>query len=174
MDKFVPDMYQKNIYEIDYEGLKKRGIKCIIFDMDNTIVPPSAEVASKKLIKFIDDLYAMKFKVIIMSNNNRRRILPIKNALRVDCKANSMKPLPFSFLKIIKRYKYDRSEMIIIGDQLLTDILGGNLVGINTALVNPVSVRDDIIWTRFNRIIERFILKRLLRRDLFKKGRYYD
>lgn len=174
MDKFVPDMYQKNIYVIDYESLKNRGIKCIIFDLDNTLTSPSSIKTSKKLIKLIDDLYEMNFKVVIMSNNFKKRIAPIKEALRVDCLALAMKPLTFGFYKILKRYHLQKSEVVIIGDQLLTDIWGGNKTGITTILVNPVSLVDDITWTKFNRILEKWIVKRLIQKGLFEKGHYYE
>lgn len=174
MEKFVPDMYQKNIYAIDYEALKKRGIKCIIFDLDNTLVPPKSSTVTKKLAKHIDDLYDLGFKVIIMSNNYKKRIAPVKEKLRVDALAFSMKPLKSGYKKILKRYRYDVSEIIMIGDQILTDIYGGNKVGITTLLVNPVSTHDDITWTKVNRVLERYIMKKLTKRGLFEKGKYYE
>ena len=96
-----------------------------------------------------------------------------KEELAVDCIANASKPSKKSFEKVLEKYKYSITEVAIIGDQLLTDIVGGNKVGITTVLVNPVSSKDPF-WTKPNRFFEKKIMKKLKDHDLFSKGRYYD
>lgn len=173
MEMYVPDIYQKSVYAIDYQKLINRGIKCLLFDLDNTLVPISLKSPNTKLKNFIDDLKKRGFKVIIFSNSPKRRLLPFKNELEVDCSASSKKPNPKKFLQVLKIYGYSISEVAIIGDQLLTDVLGGNRVGITTILVNPISTKD-FFWTRFNRKKEAKIMERLRQNDLFSKGRYYE
>ena len=68
MNNFIPDMYQKSIYHIDYDKLWEDGIRCILFDLDNTCVPYKDKVPNKKLIDLIETLKDMDFKVIIFSN----------------------------------------------------------------------------------------------------------
>lgn len=173
MDKFIPDIYQKSIYTINYEKLKSRGIKCILFDLDNTLSPTKIKVPSQKLIDLINELKEMGFKIIIFSNSHKQRIRPFKEGLMVDAAYLSRKPLKGKFLKIMKIYGYDESEIAIVGDQLLTDILGGNSVNITTILINPIS-KTDGIFTKINRIIENRIFKKLEKNKLFKKGNYYE
>ena len=173
MDIFLPDKYYKNIYEIDYLKLKKDGIKCLLFDLDNTIVPPNVKKPNKKIRDLFDNLKEQDFKVIIMSNSSKKRLSIFKDELVVDCSASSMKPIKTKFLKILKEYKYDLSETAIIGDQLLTDVFGGNRVGITTILVNPIS-KNDITVTKFNRKLEKIIEQKLNKRGLFKRGKYYE
>jgi len=173
MEIFLPDKYYKNIYEINYRQLKQDGIKCLLFDLDNTLVPPHINKPNKKIRDLFDNLKELDFKVIIMSNSGKKRLTPFKDELIVDCSASSMKPLKKKFLKVLKEYKFDVSETAIIGDQLLTDVFGGNRAGITTILVNPIS-RKDIIFTKLNRRIEKFIEKKFLKRELFKRGKYYD
>lgn len=173
MEMYIPDIYQKSIYSIDYQTLLNRGIKCLLFDLDNTLVPISAKKPSKKLKDFTTKLKTMGFKVIIFSNSNKHRLLPFKNDLDVDCSASSHKPHSNKFLQVLKIYGYSISEVAIIGDQLLTDVLGGNRVGITTILVNPISTKD-FFWTRFSRIKERKIMQKLRDNNLFAKGRYYE
>lgn len=173
MELYIPDIYQKSVYAIDYQKLKSRGIKCLLFDLDNTLVPISAKGANDKLKNFINQLKEKGFKVIIFSNSNKRRLLPFKNELEVDCSASSGKPRPKKFLHVLKVYGYVISEVAIIGDQLLTDILGGNRIGITTILVNPISTKD-FFWTRFSRRKEAKIMEKLRQNDLFVKGRYYE
>ena len=173
MELYVPDIYQKSIYAIDYQKLLQRGIKCLLFDLDNTMVPISMKSPNKKLKDFVEELKKKGFKVIIFSNSNKKRLLPFKNELEVDCSASSKKPNSKKFLHVLKIYGYAVSEVAIIGDQLLTDVLGGNRVGITTVLVNPISTKD-FFWTRFSRKKEAKIMQKLRDNDLFTKGRYYE
>ena len=84
-----------------------------------------------------------------------------------------MKPLKRNFLKIMDKHDLKDSEVAIIGDQFLTDIIGGNKVGITTILVNPIGLKD-FFFTKINRIREKQIMNKLAKNLLFIKGRYYD
>ena len=70
-------------------------------------------------------------------------------------------------------FKYNLSDVVIIGDQLCTDILCGNKVGIKTILVNPMS-KDDMIFTKILRFIENRKFKYMAKMDILKKGKYYE
>ena len=93
--------------------------------------------------------------------------------MNVDCCASARKPFKDKFLLVLKEYHYNINEVAIIGDQILTDVVGGNKVGILTVLINPISNKDFFI-TKFNRIRERRIMKKLRDKTLFSKGRYYE
>ena len=173
MEKYVPDIYKKSIYEIDYEKLKSIGIKCLLFDLDNTLVPYYVKEANVELKQHFDNLKKLGFRVIIFSNSPKRRLQPFKEYLEVDCLASARKPALKNFLKIMEEYKYLENEIAIIGDQFLTDIVGGNKVGIMTILIDPIS-NKDLIVTKINRYFEKKIIKKLGDRDLFLKGRYYE
>ena len=174
MNNFIPDMYQKSIYHIDYDKLMDDGIKCILFDLDNTCVPYKDKVANKKLIELFNDLKDMEFKLIIFSNAPKKRIYPFKKALNVDCVARAGKPSKKNFMKIIKLFNYDLSQIVIVGDQLYKDILGGNKVGIKTILVNPMSLDDMIITKLIFRPLEKIKYHQLEKKGLLKRGRYYE
>ena len=173
LEKFIPDMYQKSIFTIDYKKLKSNGIKCILFDLDNTICPISILKPSRKVKDLIEKLKSMKFKVIIISNSPKKRLLPFKEILEVDCAASSKKPCGFKFKKILKEYNLKINEVAIIGDQLLTDVLGGNRLGITTILVNPVSSKDHF-FTGFSRFLENIIIRKAMKKELFTRGNYYE
>lgn len=173
LEKFIPDIYQKSIYNIDYKKLKLCGIKCIIFDVDNTIAPISADKPSRKVKELVEKLKDMGFRVVLMSNSHKKRLTPFKEILEVDCAAAAKKPFPRKFNKILKEYNYKIIEVAIIGDQLVTDIFGGNKVGITTILVNPISSKDAVC-THFTRMCERIIMKQAKKKNLFIKGQYYE
>lgn len=173
MDIFIPDIYQKSIYTINYQNLKERGIKCLLFDLDNTLVPAKASKSNEKLKEFFEELKQYGFKIYIFSNSPKKRVSIFADDLGIEYYASATKPLKKKFLKIVYENDFDLSEIAIIGDQLLTDILGGNRVGITTILINPISVKDGI-QTFLNRVIEKIIIKKLTKKDLFVKGRYYE
>ena len=173
LEKFIPDKYQKSIYTIDYKKLKRSGIKCLLFDVDNTLVPLHVKKPTKKLKDLIERLKEMGFTVILLSNSNKSRLKPFKETLEVDCSPLSMKPFSKKYRKILKEYKFEQTEVAAIGDQLLTDIFGGNRIGITTILVNPISLKDHF-FTKFNRMIENYIMKKAASKKIFMRGEYYD
>ena len=174
MNNFVPDMYQKSIYHIDYNKLLDDGIKCLLFDLDNTCIPYKDKVPNKKLLELFDHLKDIGFKLIIFSNATKKRISPFKKELNVDCLARAKKPSRKNFLKILDLFSYDLSEVAIIGDQLYKDILGGNRVGIRTILVNPMS-KDDMILTKLIfRNLEKIKYNKFSKLGLLYRGKYYE
>lgn len=170
---FKPDMYQKSVYTIDYKKLKSIGIKCLLIDLDNTLITRSVTKPTKKIKDLIEGLKEIGFKVVIFSNASKKKLTPFKEKLEVDCSASSKKPLKFKFKRIFGKYKYSENQIAIIGDQLLTDVLGGNRVGIYTILVQPIG-RNDLFFTKINRALEKFVMYRLKRKGLFKKGEFYE
>lgn len=173
MDKYMPDIYQQSIYTIDYQKLKKRGIKCLLFDLDNTLVPSYIKEPNDKIKELFDNLKNEGFQVILFSNSGKNRLQPFKEYLEVDCCASACKPLRVKFLRVLKKINVKETEVAIIGDQIMTDILGGNRVGITTILINPVSQKDFIL-TNVTRFLENRVLNKLTKRNLFLKGKYYD
>lgn len=173
MDLFIPDMYQKSIYTIDYDKLLDRGIKCILFDLDNTLVPTTMNKSNKKLNEFVSELKNKGFKVIIFSNSPKQRVKVFSDELKIEGIGSACKPFRKKFEALMYSNDLDQSEVVIVGDQILTDIYGGNKVGITTIYVNPVGVKDFFV-TKLNRRIESLILKKLGEKGLFYKGKYYD
>ncbi|MDD6388499.1 MAG: YqeG family HAD IIIA-type phosphatase [Bacilli bacterium] len=173
MEIYVPDMYKKSIYVIDYKKLKESGIKCLLFDLDNTLVPYSVKKPTKKVKDLFKSLQEQGFKVIIFSNSGKKRLQPFKEELAVDVCPRAFKPSTKKFISIMKELKYNESEVAIIGDQMLTDIIGGNKVGITTILTHPIT-KKDMIFTYINRYREKKIIKKLSKAGLFYKGKYYD
>lgn len=172
MENFIPDIYQKNIYDIDYKKLKKKGIRCLLFDLDNTLVPVKADMPTKK-IKELFAYLETDFKIIIVSNSNRKRLIPFKEGLNVDVAASAKKPFKKKYLKIMHMYKFKEYEIAAIGDQLLTDVNGANRVGITSILINPIGEYEKF-GTKINRFMEKFIYYFLKKKNILVKGVYYD
>lgn len=173
MEKYLPDIYQDSIYTINYEKLLEQGIKCLLFDLDNTLVPYNIKEYNDTIKELFNKLKSLGFTIIIFSNSPKNRVKNFKGDLEVEYKSCAKKPSCRSFEEIMINYKFSENEIAIVGDQLLTDILGGNKSGVTTILVNPVDSYDPI-WTKFSRFIEKRIMQKLRDRDLFVKGRFYE
>ncbi len=172
MNIFRPNGYQKDVYQINYKKLKTEGIKVIVFDLDNTLATYGEHEPTTKLKKFITEL-KKDFIVVILSNNYESRVEPFKRILNIPGYHMGAKP---SFVKL-KQIKNDlnvhKKDMVMIGDQILTDVLAGNRFRIKTILVDQLS-QKDIKITSFNRRFERAIIKFLNKKSKFERGHYYE
>ncbi len=173
MSVFLPDIYQKSIYTIDYENLFNAGIKIILFDLDNTIAPILMNEPNKRLKELFEDIKKIGLKPIIMSNSGKKRVSPFKDGLLVDAAYFSLKPLKWKYKRILSLYNVKVDEVAAIGDQILTDVVGANRVGITSILVNKIGV-GDFKCTKFSRIIENMILNYYTKKGVFKRGEYYE
>ncbi|WP_147532432.1 YqeG family HAD IIIA-type phosphatase [Bacillus marasmi] len=155
--KFLPDQHVKSVFEISPEKLKSRGIKAIITDLDNTLVEWDRPNATPKLIKWFDDMKKNNIMITIVSNNNEERVKAFSEPHGIPFIFQARKPMGRAFRKALAQMGVKKEEVVVIGDQLLTDVFGGNRSGIHTILVVPVAKTDGFI-TKFNRQVERILL----------------
>lgn len=172
MRLFQPTMYKPNIFEINYARLKELGIKCLVFDLDNTLGSIKSKTSTedtKRLIKSLQE----DFLVLICSNNFKRRVKYFMNDLGIGGVSFSMKPLLFGLKKIKWKYHLLKKEICVIGDQMITDILAGNRFRVMTVLVDPME-EIDLNATKINRLLERKIIRIYQKRKVFERGKYYE
>ena len=160
MNKFLPHIYETSIYTVDYNRLYNNNIKVVLFDLDNTIIPANETLITDEIKELFSNIKKLGLKPIIFSNSPKRRIKKVADILDIDFVYLAFKPLSFKFKRLIKKLNLKPSNVAIIGDQLLTDIKGGNKVGIKTILINPISDYDSFL-TKFNRVKEKKILSKL-------------
>ena len=163
LDKFKPDAYFKSVHDVTPQFLQSKGIKGIITDLDNTLVPWDVHDATEEIKAWFKEILNHDMKVTIISNNNMERVKTFSDPIQIPFVHSAKKPLRKGFKQGSKQMGLAAHEIAVIGDQLLTDILGGNLGGFYTILVTPI-VQTDAKITAFNRKMERFILKRLRRK----------
>ena len=172
MGIFKPSIYQKTIFDINYKQLKQEGIRCLIFDLDNTLGLISHKTCPDEAKELIKQLQK-DFTVLICSNNTRRRLKPYLEELGIDGIAWSMKPSIKGLVQIKLKYHFYKKEMCIIGDQIITDILAGKRFHIKTILVDPLGEKDLRI-TGLNRSLEKKIIARYEKKGIFERGKYYE
>src|SRR5699024_7311703 len=162
---FLPNMHVDSIYDITPALLKKHHKKGVIVDLDNTLVPWNVHHPTEEVRAWLETMREENIQVTIFSNNNEARVSLFTKTLSIDAVHKANKPLRGAFKKTQQKMNLQRNEMVVIGDQLLTDILGGNRLGFYTILVTPI-VQSDAAITKFNRNMERIILN-----HFYKKGK---
>lgn len=157
MEKFYPDMKVEKVQDIDLESLIKNNIKGLILDIDNTLVPEHVEEADENAVRWIDNVKKAGFKVCIVSNASKKRVVKFNEKLKVYAVHRASKPGTESFLKATGFMDIKPIETAVIGDQIFTDIYGGNKANMFTILVKPIDSRE-FIFVRFKRLLEKYIL----------------
>ncbi|PUB12244.1 YqeG family HAD IIIA-type phosphatase [Paenisporosarcina sp. OV554] len=161
--KFLPNEFVKSVFDISPERLLEKGIRGIITDLDNTLVEWDRPEATPKLVIWFKSMKDAGIQVTIVSNNNELRVKSFADPLGIPFIYRARKPMGKAFLKALHTMDVKREEVVVIGDQLLTDVVGGNRIKLHTILVLPVA-KSDGFFTRFNRLVERRIFKALKRK----------
>lgn len=170
MDRFVPNIYKKNIFDINYEKLKKQNIKVLLYDFDNTIIEKGNSVVSEKTINLINKLKE-DFLIYVVSNSlNNNKLNTVCKKLEIPYIGDSRKPLKRGY-KRLNFKKIKNNQIAMIGDQLITDIWGANRMGYISILIDPIT-NNELVLTKFNRILENIILK--TNKEKIERGNYYD
>ena len=139
--------------------LKAKGITAVILDLDDTLLSRTSTDITPKLYSFVENLKELEFKICISSNNRfPSRVKFVARELSLPYTSLAFKPLPQAFEKALTMLESSKKETAIIGDQLFTDILGGNLFGIHTILVNFLTPETSPL-RQLMRNAEKFCLK---------------
>lgn len=166
----IPNAYYEDIFKIDYNKLKKIGIKNLFFDIDNTIIPYKELDVDKKAIELFNKI-KKDFNIFLFSNSKGKRVKKISNQLGIGAYYLSMKPLKRNYKRIINIF--DKDECIFVGDQFMTDVLGAKRNKLKVIFVDRLKEYEPIT-TKFWRILEKHYLKKYKKLGLFEIGNYYD
>jgi HAD superfamily phosphatase (TIGR01668 family) len=154
----APDLYVTSVHAIDLDALWRDGVRLLLLDLDNTLLPRDTNVVPDELKAWAAELRGRGFKVCLVSNNFHERVRIVAAELGFDLVDHAVKPLPFAFLRALKLEGATAREAAVIGDQLFTDILGGAFLGMRTVLVRPLSAYD-LPHTLLLRKLEAIVLK---------------
>lgn len=157
---FRPESYLDTVYDLPLDYLADQGIRGIILDLDNTLVAWNDPNPTEKLMRWFDELSERNFRVCILSNNTMQRVKLFAERAGVQALAHASKPRRGAYRTAMQMMNTGPDETIAVGDQLFTDVLGGNRSGIRTYLVRPVAQRE-FIGTQLVRNVERLILSQM-------------
>lgn len=155
-EAFYPSECAQSAYEIDYAGLRARGIRGLIFDIDNTLVPHGAP-ADEAVRELFARLRGLGFRTCLISNNKEPRVRPFADAVESAFVCDAHKPSAREYVHAMERMGTDRQSTVFVGDQLFTDIWGANRAGIESILVQPIHPKEEIQIV-LKRYLERIVL----------------
>ena len=157
-----PDAYFKKVEDITIEFLQKNRLKVLILDVDNTLIDYNKNL-SKDIIKWAEELKGQGTKLYILSNtNNKEKVEKVAEKIGIPYKFFAKKPLKTGFLKIQKELNEKAERIAVVGDQIFTDVLGGNRCKMFTILVDPIKEKD-FWYTAWKRPIENKVKKRVFK-----------
>lgn len=160
LDDFKPTWMIERIYQLTPEQLIKHNIKGVITDLDNTLIAWNNPDGTPELRAWLTTMKEAGIPVVILSNNHHSRVKRVADQLGIQFTSDAKKPSRRGYRRAIEKLGVAEDEVVIVGDQLLTDVWGGNRLGIRSILVMPI-VQSDAVWTLMNRKIERSIFKRI-------------
>lgn len=155
-DNFIPDIFEKIVYDINFIKYYNEGFRGIIFDIDNTLVLHN-EPCTENCKNFIKELKNIGFKIIILSNNNHERTKNFAEALDIPFINDAKKPKIDNYIKATNFLKEKKENCLFVGDQLFTDIYGAKRAKIKCILVKPLG-KEIYLHIKIKRIIEKIVL----------------
>lgn len=161
---FIPFGHAKSIYEIDPSFYTKHGVKTLFMDLDNTLDSYKAKEPKQETIELIKKLQTNNITPVVISNNKASRVSGYVSKLGIEFLASARKPFAKRLLNEISKRNLKKDEVMLVGDQMMTDVLAGKHAGIRVVLTEKI-VKEDQFTTHFNRLIDRPI-----RRHHRKKG----
>lgn len=151
--KLYPKELLNKVEEITIELIQKNKLKALILDVDNTLIDYNKKLSEEK-IKWVRSLKGQGVKLYILSNSNKKeKVQNVANKLEIPYILFAKKPFKKGFLKIQKELDLKPEEIGVVGDQIFTDIIGGNRCKMFTILVEPID-KKDILITAWKRPIE--------------------
>lgn len=162
-----PNQHLNSIFELDPQELHSLGVKGVIADMDNTLVPWNDRSVPPRLARWLAGLKEEGFRLCIVSNNTAEKGAELARELDIPAFWYAIKPRRRAFRKALREMELPAEEVAVIGDQIFTDVLGGNRMGLYTILVTPISDKE-FIWTKMMRQFERVVLNYLKRKNLIR------
>ena len=155
-----PTAALNHVTDISPRLLKRLGTDAILLDVDNTLAPPTSHIPYDGVKEWIEQVKGCGISIVICSNNYKKRVKPFSDSLGLDCVAMSLKPFPFGFNRAKRKLHEKPQSVLVVGDQIYTDVLGANLAGMKSILLNPRNEEHGFsIWLR--RKMEKGIRKKI-------------
>ena len=163
--KYLPTCLAASVYEIEPAFYRSQGLENILLDLDNTLASYKTLDAEQRTIDFVKKMLDEGFKVYITSNNTSKRVSRFALELGIPALSGLQKPFSKRLIALLKKEGLEPNKTVLIGDQIMTDVVCANGAGIKMILCDPL-VPIDPPWTRFNRLFEKGKRKEIKARKL--------
>ena len=166
--RFIPFAHAQSIYEIPVDFYQKCGVTVLLIDLDNTLDSYRLYTPTERAVSLIDSMKEAGIVPVVVSNNTGKRVGSYANSLNVEFISSARKPFSGKLKKFLKEKGINPDQSMLVGDQLMTDVLAAKGAGLRVVLTEKI-VKEDQFTTHFNRLLDRPI-----RKHLSKKGKLPD
>lgn len=156
---FKPKWWLKNVLEIDESFIKENHLRGFILDLDNTLSMHGSPAAEIGVTDWLAEMKRLGMRLLVVSNNTKKRVEPLARELGLDYICFACKPLTIGISRALRKMKLPKNSVALVGDQIFTDVLGGNLRGVPTILVEPFHLENKVTF-KLKRKLENIVFKR--------------
>ncbi|KRK88071.1 HAD superfamily hydrolase [Levilactobacillus koreensis JCM 16448] len=160
VSQFKPTWMVTNIYDLTPKQLRENGVRAVLTDLDNTLIAWNNPDGTPELRHWLTLLELAGIRVIVVSNNSRARVDRAVAPFNLPYIHRALKPLSWGLRRALRRWHLRRDEVIMVGDQLLTDVWSAHHTGVRSVLVKPI-LKSDAWITKGNRVLEKVVMWRL-------------
>jgi len=169
----IPFALGNSIFEIPPEFYLRLGVKAVLVDLDNTLDPYTVSDPTDKPIEWKKRLMEKGLRIVILSNNSGKRVKRYAGELGVECRCFMRKPFAGPLKRFLKEEGLQPEEVILVGDQIQTDVRAANGAGVRCILTSPLNPTEPP-WTKFNRLFDRLKRKKIIEGRLAPKWEELD
>lgn len=149
---FLPAVLAPQLTDLTEEFLLGQGIKLLMMDFDNTIVPYTVDCPTVQMEEWLECMRKSSVKIAIVSNSKNARLIRFCDTYHLDYIMRAHKPSPKGLIACMQRFGFQPGESAIVGDQIFTDTLAGNLAGVTPILVK--AIHNHTIWLKLRHVLE--------------------
>ena len=149
---FLPTMIVDAVTDISPSLLRQRGIRLLMLDFDNTIVPYTTSVPTVLVSDWLKAMQQSEIQICVVSNSKRDRVQIFCREYGINCITHAKKPFPKGIRQCLRQYGIAPRECALAGDQIYTDTLGANCQGVHSILVK--AIHNHNIWLKLRHVAE--------------------
>lgn len=149
----LPTMQVPSVTELTAQLLKEHGIRLLMLDFDNTIVPYTSDIAAPEMDGWLRRMLNSDIQLCVVSNSHNDRVKIFCKAYGMDCITHAKKPFSKGIRECLEKYAMDPKQCALAGDQIFTDTLGGNCAGVRTILIKPI--HNHNFWLKARHVLEK-------------------
>ena len=162
----LPKKILHSLTEISPQMLKAQGIRLLMLDFDNTIVPYTTNIPTPQMDRWLKEMLSSDVQLCVVSNSKRDRVPTFCKEWGIDCITHAKKPFGKGICSCIEKYGFHLTQCALAGDQIFTDTLGANRAGVTSILVTPINNHN--IWLKLRHVAEKpfiYMAKRRIKNE---------
>lgn len=132
--------------------LERRGITLLMLDFDNTIVPYTTSTPTERMRLWLEEMKSSNIRLCVVSNSKKPRVRVFCETYGLPCITHAKKPFSRGIRQCLSEFGADPAESALVGDQIFTDTLGANHVGVCSILVSAID--NHTIWLKLRHVLE--------------------